>query len=172
MKRKPVALVDIPSWQSPEEPRKNRAYHDIIQLSLVGDVLDKAAPSSPGRVLVRWQTVDGIWDEGSLRVVRGLAIENGDLILLHRPANWPEWLVTNVIEGQQQSDIGNAKIGNANSTIQGRSIEIEAADEVTLRCGQASITLRRNGRVVIRGTYIESLSKGTNQIKGGSVLIN
>jgi len=49
---------------------------------------------------------------------------------------------------------------------------VEAADELVLRCGQASIVLRRNGRVVIRGTYVETRAKGVNRIKGGSVLIN
>lgn len=54
----------------------------------------------------------------------------------------------------------------------GRRVEINAADELVLRCGQASIVLRRNGRIVIRGTYVETRSKGVNRIKGGSVLIN
>jgi len=54
----------------------------------------------------------------------------------------------------------------------GRRIEIEAADELVLRCGQASLVLRRNGRVLIRGTYVETRSKGVNRIKGGSVQIN
>jgi hypothetical protein len=54
----------------------------------------------------------------------------------------------------------------------GKRVEVEAADELVLRCGQASIVLRRNGRVVIRGTYVETRSKGVNRIKGGSVLIN
>lgn len=54
----------------------------------------------------------------------------------------------------------------------GRRVEVEAADELVLRCGDASIVLRRNGRVVIRGTYVETRSKGVNRIKGGSVLIN
>jgi hypothetical protein len=54
----------------------------------------------------------------------------------------------------------------------GRRVEVEAADELVLRCGQASIVLRRNGRVVIRGTYVETRAKGVNRIKGGSVLIN
>jgi len=53
-----------------------------------------------------------------------------------------------------------------------KRITLEAQDEIVLQCGQASITLRRNGRIVIRGTYVESRSKGTNRIKGGSVLIN
>jgi len=54
----------------------------------------------------------------------------------------------------------------------GRRVEVEAADELVLRCGEASLVLRRNGRVIIRGTYVETRSKGINRIKGGSVLIN
>jgi len=61
---------------------------------------------------------------------------------------------------------------NLDVKVDGKRIEIEGQDEVVLRCGKASITLRRNGRVVIRGNYVESRSKGTNRIKGGSVLIN
>lgn len=56
--------------------------------------------------------------------------------------------------------------------VDGRRVEIEAADEIVLRCGQASIVLRRNGRVVIRGTYVETRSRGVNRVKGGSVEIN
>jgi hypothetical protein len=65
-----------------------------------------------------------------------------------------------------------SNIAEAEARIDGRRIELEAADEIVLRCGQASITLRRNGRVVIRGTYVESRSRGVNRIKGGSVEIN
>jgi hypothetical protein len=56
--------------------------------------------------------------------------------------------------------------------IDGKRVELEAEDEIVLRCGEASITLRRNGRVVIRGAYVESRSRGTNRIKGGNVQIN
>lgn len=56
--------------------------------------------------------------------------------------------------------------------IDARRLEIEGHDEVVLRCGQASITLRRNGRVLLRGTYVETRAEGVNRIKGGSVQIN
>ena len=56
--------------------------------------------------------------------------------------------------------------------VDGRRVELEAADEIVLRCGKASIVLRRNGRIVIRGTYVETRSRGVNRIKGGSVEIN
>lgn len=54
----------------------------------------------------------------------------------------------------------------------GKRVEVEAADELVLRCGKASLVLRRNGRVIIRGTYVETRSSGVNRIKGGSVQIN
>lgn len=56
--------------------------------------------------------------------------------------------------------------------IDGRRVRIVAKDEIVLECGNASITLRRNGRIVIKGTYVETCSEGTNRIKGGQVRIN
>ena len=58
------------------------------------------------------------------------------------------------------------------AVVDGRRVVLDAKDEIVLRCGKASITLRRNGRIVIRGTYVETRSQGTNRIKGGSVQIN
>jgi hypothetical protein len=58
------------------------------------------------------------------------------------------------------------------ATVDGVRVVLEGKDEVVLRCGEASITLRRNGRVVIRGAYVETRAKGVNRIKGGSVQIN
>jgi len=65
-----------------------------------------------------------------------------------------------------------SNLAEVDARIDGKRIELEAADEIVLRCGQASIVLRRNGRVVIRGTYVETRSRGVNRIKGGSVEIN
>lgn len=56
--------------------------------------------------------------------------------------------------------------------VDGKRVRITAQDEIVLQCGSASVTLRRNGRVIIRGTYVESRSDGTNRIKGGQVQIN
>ena len=56
--------------------------------------------------------------------------------------------------------------------VDGRRVRVTARDEIVLECGKASITLRRNGRVIVRGTYVETHSEGTNRIKGGQVQIN
>jgi len=56
--------------------------------------------------------------------------------------------------------------------VDGKRVVIEGEHEVVLRCGDASITLRSDGKVVVRGTYVETTSKGLNRIRGGSVKIN
>jgi hypothetical protein len=56
--------------------------------------------------------------------------------------------------------------------VDGRRVLIEGQDEIVFQCGKASVTLRRNGKVVIRGTHVETVSEGTNRIKGGQVRIN
>ena len=54
----------------------------------------------------------------------------------------------------------------------GRCVSIEARDQLTLSCGDASITLTRAGKVLIRGRYVSSRSSGVLRIRGGSVQIN
>lgn len=51
-------------------------------------------------------------------------------------------------------------------------IELSAEREIVLRCGDASITLTRAGKVLIRGKYVLSRSTGYNKIKGAAVDIN
>ena len=51
-------------------------------------------------------------------------------------------------------------------------IEINAKHKLVLRCGEASITLQRDGRVIVRGADILTRSSGLNRIKGGAVQIN
>jgi len=56
--------------------------------------------------------------------------------------------------------------------LDGQQLVLSADQEIVLRCGQASITLTRAGKVLIRGAYLLSRSSGANRIKGGSVQIN
>ncbi len=56
--------------------------------------------------------------------------------------------------------------------IDGERLVFTAKQEIVLQCGQASLTLTKAGKVLIRGTYLLSRSSGVNRIKGGSVQIN
>ena len=49
---------------------------------------------------------------------------------------------------------------------------IESAETLTLRCGQASIDLRADGKVLIKGDDVLVRAKGTQRIRAGTVSIN
>jgi uncharacterized protein (DUF2345 family) len=51
-------------------------------------------------------------------------------------------------------------------------VVLSAEREIVMRCGDASITLTRAGKVLIKGAYILSRSSGYNKIKGAVVDIN
>jgi uncharacterized protein (DUF2345 family) len=94
-----------------------------------------------------------------------LNFENGDprlpiiMGVLHEPQNQP--LATQ---------------DNAHGTVQieadGSRMLVSAKEQIVLRCGKASITLTKAGKVLIQGAYLSSRSTGVNRIKGGSVQIN
>ena len=54
----------------------------------------------------------------------------------------------------------------------GERMIVSARQQLVLRCGMASITLTRAGKVLIEGRYVSSRSTGVNRIKGGSVQLN
>ena len=56
--------------------------------------------------------------------------------------------------------------------VDGKQICIEGSEEVTFKCGKASITLTSSGKILIRGTYLLNRSTGVNRIMGGSVQVN
>ena len=58
------------------------------------------------------------------------------------------------------------------AVVDGDRVLLEAEKEIVLRCGKASIILRRDGKVIIKGTHLVNRSSGSNKIKGASVQIN
>lgn len=66
------------------------------------------------------------------------------------------------------ADEGDAGIAH----VDGERVVIEGKKEVVLKCGEASITLTRAGKILIRGKYLLNRSSGVNRILGGSVQVN
>jgi hypothetical protein len=54
----------------------------------------------------------------------------------------------------------------------GDKFVVTAEREIELRCGEASITLTRAGKVLIKGEYVLTRAKRLNRIKGAAVSIN
>jgi hypothetical protein len=54
----------------------------------------------------------------------------------------------------------------------GERLLVTAREQMVLRCGKASITLTRAGKLILEGAYVMSRSTGVLRLKGGSVQIN
>jgi len=62
--------------------------------------------------------------------------------------------------------------GHVEVDADGERLVVTAKEQIVLRCGKASITLTKAGKVLIQGAYVSSRSSGVNRIKGGSVQLN
>ncbi len=56
--------------------------------------------------------------------------------------------------------------------VDGKRVVLEGKEEIVLKCGEASITLTKEGKISIRGKYLLNRSTGVNRILGGSVQVN
>lgn len=83
----------------------------------------------------------------------------GDVVLVLVPSNYED---TGCILG---------KIGAYNPPDK-EHVLIEAGQELSLRCGNASIKMRSDGKVLTSAVDISSLAKRTHKVRGGSVQIN
>ncbi len=91
------------------------------------------------------------------------AAVGGEVVLLFERGDLRRPIVTGLVQPLRPS---------AAVAIEGERIVFTAEKEVVFRCGEASITLTRAGKVLIKGAYLLSRSSGVNRIKGGSVQIN
>jgi hypothetical protein len=66
----------------------------------------------------------------------------------------------------------NAPPGRVEVDADGERMIVSAAEQLVLRCGSASITLTKAGKILIHGAYVSNRSSGVMRIKGGSVQLN
>lgn len=57
-------------------------------------------------------------------------------------------------------------------SLDGDRLTFDASKEIVLRCGKGSITLKKNGKIIVKGTELVSRALGSNKIKGANVNIN
>lgn len=150
------------------------------QVSFLKQVLDTAPPSG-GKALipafVRGLIAD-ILDTGEIEVVvppdpdarircdfletagnTNLKLQHGDLVLVMLPAG----------VGQNGCVLG--RVGRYRPASDDHVV-IAANETLTLKCGDSSVDLRKDGKLMVRGNDVLTRAKRTNRIKGGSVAIN
>ncbi len=93
--------------------------------------------------------------------------------LIHSPLNA---LIENFELSIQSADLHHEEMQNDapldDVKIDGTRVVLEGKEEIVLKCGDASITLTKAGKIIIRGKYILNRSSGVNRIMGGSVQVN
>ncbi len=57
-------------------------------------------------------------------------------------------------------------------TRDGERVCIVGEERIELRCGEATILMEKDGRIIIRGTYVTTQASATNRIRGGSIDLN
>lgn len=125
--------------------------------ALVRDTADLQAPAIPARTTVPLHA-DMIGD------TLVMVFEDGDR---RRP------IVLGVVQRMGCAPAAPARVRNpVSALVDDERILISAEREIVLQCGEASITLTRAGRVVIKGAHILSHARGYNRIKGSAVDIN
>ena len=129
---------------------------DLQDQPLIGNLV-----ALPGRIVVGRSTV-------ALR----RAMIGHDVVVLFENGDWQRPIIMGVIECHAlQEDIATPERG-VSIRADGERHVVEAEREIVLRCGDASITLTRAGKVIIKGNYILSRSTGYNKIKGAAIDIN
>jgi hypothetical protein len=154
-----------PLLQAPA-PRASVAPQGLIVGELIAMTDDGRAPlvlypGQPGSAPITARTVVDLHGAQIGRPV-ALLFENADPLkpivmgVLREGAEWP------LPERPAQVEVD----------ADGNRLVIEAREQLVLRCGKASITLTKSGKVLIQGAYVSSRSTGVNRVKGGSVQLN
>jgi hypothetical protein len=93
-----------------------------------------------------------------------------DVVLMFQDGDFRKPIVLGCLF--QSEDLLPAKSAHVEVDADGERLVVSAKEQLVLRCGEASITLTKSGKVLIQGAYVSSRSSGVNRIKGGSVQIN
>ena len=93
------------------------------------------------------------------------------VLLVFENADPSRPIVVGTMLGDQRFSL-QPKPGSVEIDADGERLTVTAKEQLVLRCGGASITLTREGEVLVSGTRISTHASGVNRIKGGSVQIN
>lgn len=167
---------------SRETLKENQQGDDMLHGVLTSPCIGRlAAPSKAGEILVE---VDGCITKvakllsGLNRVELSKPESAGREVLLVFEQGDPErpiiiGLIEDPLENLVSLEIPKEDIKRPkDALIDGKRVTIEAEEEVVLKCGDGSITIRKDGKIIIKGTHLLSRSSGPIRVKGANVNIN
>ena len=163
LKTRRSKMVATPAASTVTEPAFRRV-DGIVVARLVG--FDDA-----GRPLVRFAEAPGP-EPLAARAAPALSAEHvgRDVAILCESGNPTQPIIVGLMHRAKIDAAETADpVGSRREEV---DLDLSAQRQITLRCGKASITLTRAGKIIVRGTYVLSRSSGVNKIKGGSIQLN
>lgn len=137
-----------------------------------------AGVDDEGRILFRPEGSD----EAPQPVVIGIALPDGSVVRAARLGQRALALVTDderprrVLVGLLRDRVlekaRDARPGELEVTVDGETLSLTAERQIELKCGKSSLLLRRDGRIVLSGSYVVSRSRGPMKIKGATIDLN
>lgn len=157
--------------QKKQTSKINNQHLDGVVIGVLVGISDTGMPlviypSNPEETAIKASSTTSL-DTSDIGKQIALLFEGGNPkkpIIIGRIQNPKESVLSKQQEQVQEEFI--------NADIDGEHITLTGKQSITLKCGKASITLTKAGKILVRGTYILNRSSGANRIKGGSVQIN
>jgi hypothetical protein len=113
------------------------------------------------------------------RALRQAVLQRREVLLVYEEGDPRRPIVTGVVQPQPDEPSPEEIESVAKATplfieadADGRRVRLSAQEEIVLSCGKASITLRRDGKVIVRGVEVQSVASGTNRLRGGQIRLN
>jgi hypothetical protein len=95
-----------------------------------------------------------------------------DVVLSFDNGDFTKPIVMGVLRGADGWPAEQQRPTNVEVEADDQRLIVTAKDQLVLRCGQASITLTRAGKILIKGTYVSNDSSGVVRLRGGSIQLN
>ncbi len=169
------------------QPLETEAHDGAALMRSLVNAPPRPADTAPAGVLIG--ELLALADEGRTALVRfGADAERGavrarstvdlhgahigkPVVLMFENADPSRPIVMGVLRGEVGWPLED-KPGQVQVHADGARLVVSAKEQLVLRCGKASITLTKAGKVLIEGAYVSSRSSGVNRLKGGSVQLN
>jgi hypothetical protein len=135
---------------STETTTRPVARGTLVGISEAGD-LEVQLNDRSGRIL----TCDVLEAAGGLP----LRLGPGDTVLVHEPT------------APEERGCVLGKVARYRDSSR-RAVELVAEDGLTLRCGGASVTLKKTGKILLKGIDIVSHARRKQRLRGGSIQLN